>query len=275
MKLELIRDLRLADGHISAASGLVMIGEKFYVVCDDEQSLAVFSSDTKRRAETVKLFEGVLPLDPSERKKEKRDIESLFLMDDCLYAVPSGSTAQRNTGAVINVNTQVVRPLDFTFLFEVCAKTIEELNVEGAVIYQNDILLFQRGNGAKRQNAIIVLDRAVFAGQSQVNSACLKEIINVALGQLNGLPLSFTDAAVIHDRIFFLAVCEASASTYEDGEVSGSVIGELSRSGIVLSLDQLNLKGKPEGLHIEDKSVYIVTDDDNALIPARLFKDTL
>jgi hypothetical protein len=275
LKLELIKELRLADGHISAASGLVMIGQKFYVVCDDEQSLAVFSSDSKSSAERVQLFEGVLPRDPRERKKKKKDIESLFLMDDQLYAVPSGSTSHRNTGAVINVNTHVVRPLDFTRLFEACAKTIKELNVEGGVIYQKDIILFQRGNGAQGQNAIIVLDRAMFAGQAQIPPTCLKEIITVDLGLLNDLPLSFTDAAVVNGRIFFLAVCEASASTYEDGEVSGSVIGELNRSGKVLSLDQLDLTGKPEGLHIEDKTVYIVTDDDNALVPARLFKGTL
>ena len=54
--------------HISAASGLVVDEKNFYVIADDELSLAIFPRDGSL-GKLTPLFSGTLPLKHKERKK--------------------------------------------------------------------------------------------------------------------------------------------------------------------------------------------------------------
>jgi hypothetical protein len=45
------------------------------------------------------------------------------------------------------------------------------------------------------------------------------------LPEINGTRFTFTDATVVKNKIYFLASAEKTDSTYNDGEVAGSLLG--------------------------------------------------
>jgi hypothetical protein len=91
------------------------------------------------------------------------------------------------------------------------------------------------------------------------------------LGKHKGIPLSFTDATLNDGHILFLAVAEATESTYLDGSFEGAVLGILNTEGEVLKTFELNIKTKPEGLALSESHIYMVTDDDNRNVPSKLY----
>ncbi len=131
--------------------------------------------------------------------------------------------------------------------------------------------LFQRGNGRKNQNGTIDVNLADLL----VEKITISFVKHMELGKHNGENLSFTDATLFNNQIYFLAVAEASESTYLDGEFKGSGLGIMDLKGKIIGIEPLNLKHKPEGLCIDGDSFFVVTDDDDRAMPAQLFKGKL
>ncbi len=67
-------------GHLSAASGMARVGQRLFVVADDELSLGVFDLAADGPGRMVRLFEGELSVDHRERKAEKPDLEALTVL---------------------------------------------------------------------------------------------------------------------------------------------------------------------------------------------------
>src|SRR5688500_14627034 len=100
-----IRELTLASPpnansarHISAASGMVAVGEFLCVIADDELHLGVFDRSGTGAGALVRLFPGELPDTPAERKALKPDLEALVRLPGfpgyphgALLALASGS----------------------------------------------------------------------------------------------------------------------------------------------------------------------------------------
>ena len=102
LQTEVVRPLQLPGGHLSAASGLVCIGQRLFVIADDENSLAVFDVATDAPGRLLRLFAGELPAAHAERKAAKADLEALAQLppfDGCphgaLMAFGSGSRPNR------------------------------------------------------------------------------------------------------------------------------------------------------------------------------------
>ena len=100
-------------------------------------------------------------------------------------------------------------------------------------------------------------------------------IDSIDLGQIDGVPLSFTDAASLPDgSMVFTAVAEDTEDTYNDGACLGAAIGVAARDGTVRFLDQLDECHKVEGVTARvDNNVIrllLVTDADDPAIPASL-----
>lgn len=291
--LKKIKDLEIKQGFssvgIRAASGLVKRGPNFFVIADDDLSLAVFQIEEDANIDFVPLVPGILPENKDERKKLKPDWESLTLVQfdqvEALLAIPSGSTANRRQGCLIEltatgsvVNSSPLK-IDFSSLYQELSRTFSELNIEGACFQGNKLKLFQRGNGLKAQNAIIDLDAkgilSDILSHRPVQENWLLNIKDYTLGDLNGCRLDFTDACAIGDKIWFLAVAENSASTYEDGEYNGAILACLDNSGKILNRYKIECSQKPEGLWVESKEgqlhFYIVTDADDPSIYSLLY----
>lgn len=261
---------------VSAASGLAILDDYIYCIADDEHSLACFKLETEEAGEFIDLGLGTLPSEKDLRKSLKADFESIIKLPESnsLLLLPSGSAINRMT-AVHYKNTRVSQ-INLTLLYKELEKSLPELNIEGAVIFNKELILLQRGNGPTGQNALIYLNLEVFLAElanSCLTSNSLSNIKEINLGKLSGVPLSFTDACVWNDKIYFLAVAENSASTYLDGEFSGARLGSLDYQGNLISSDTLDISEKPEGLEFDAKNnrFLIVTDSDDAAIPAKLY----
>jgi hypothetical protein len=221
------------------------------------------------------VFNENLPNDKALRKKKKHDIEALVLLpqQNKLLLVPSGSTPARQRGAIMGQLGQFENEVSFHHLFSELSKEFNELNIEGGVVIGDELYLFQRGNGPKNQNGIIILNLVAFLSNEKLKF----KILPIDLGTLKGINLSFTDATVAGTKILFLAVAEDSNSTYFDGEVAGSVLGIMNPRGEILCTTPLATSSKPEGLcySSSEKCFYVVTDDDNRELPSSLFRGHL
>lgn len=276
-------------GHLSAASGLVQVGPWLYVVADDELHLGKFLLAGNDTGELFRCFVGDLPIDKEERKAAKPDVEVLTLIPNfnnssqqALLALGSGSKKNRDRGVIIpldNSGNISAAPdiIDLSSFYEFLKKEIGKLNIEGAVIVQNNIMLFQRGNKKNKLNASIRL------GLEDFYRAILKpkyepriQITPYDLGEIDQVPLCFTDATALPSgEIIFTASAENTSDSYLDGTCMGSAIGMIDSKGDLNLLEPIDKKVKLEGIEASTNGnaieLLLVTDADNAALPAQLY----
>jgi len=272
--------------HVAAASGVVRMGRFLYVVADDEVQLAVFEEDASR-GRWVALLEGQLSADPAARKAEKPDFEVLCRLpprpawsDGALVALPSGSAAPRRSGAVapLGPSGDLAAPawrFDLGPLYDQLAAELEaKVNVEGAALLGDRLLLMHRGAGQRRSALVEVdLERVVEAAAEKgaVSANAIRDLHEVALPEVDGWPLAFTDGLALADgTIAFTAVAEKTADPVADAPCAGSAVGRIDRRGKVVRLEMLEGAPKVEGLTLQGEKAWLVTDQDDPSRPAQL-----
>ena len=282
--------------HLSAASGLVRLGPRFYVVADDEYHLGIFPVAQGEPGELLRLFPGTLPHGPHARKKHKPDLEALVRLPafsgyphGALFALGSGSKANRQTGVLLGLNAQlkvegVARLIDLAPLYDGLATEFDDLNIEGAAIVDDALILLQRGNLGGSVNSWIEFDlRAVLAALVRgdaLDEARPRQIRRYDLGERHGVPLGFTDAASLPGgEVIFTAVAENTEDSYRDGACVGAAIGLIDATGILVTLEPLALAHKLEGIvawpALDGVHFLVVTDADDANVPAQLLSGGL
>jgi hypothetical protein len=270
--------------HLSAASGLVAAGDRLYVIADDELHLGCFELDGARPGTLERLLPGELPARRAARKARKPDFEVLARMPSgTLLALGSGSTEARSTGVAVGLDATGAiaaepRPVDFSQLRAALAARFSSPNIEGGCIVGDELVLLQRANARDRVNALIgvpvdAFEAAITSGRFDSPGTAIRSV-EVAL-QDDGVPLSFTDCAVLPDgRIVFTAVAENTRDSYHDGPCRAAAVGLMDRTGRVLRLSPLEPTRKIEGVHawLEGGAIrlLLVTDADDAEIPAEL-----
>lgn len=289
--LEVLRSLDLSEptktGHplfLAAASGLVNVGDYLYVIADDENHLGIFSRSQNTPGRVLRLLAGDLPDEPKERKAHKPDFEVLTVLPafgdyahGALLALGSGSKKRRCKAVVLGlaadgaINTEP-RILDLKPLYDELAKHFADLNIEGAFVNQY-LNLLQRGNkAAANYNACIRLDltKALSAiSQQQALAADLLISIQAqSLGEVQGVPLCFTDAVALPDGAWlFSAAAEATDNSYTDGALAAAALGVINTQGDLVYLTLLDNRYKIEGIsaQVEGSSVHLllVTDADD------------
>jgi hypothetical protein len=269
---------------VSAASGLVCAHGRAYVVCDDEHHLAVFS-DPHRAGTLHRLLPGDLPADAVARKRRKADFEALLLLDgypargaQSLVALGSGSTAQRDVGVAIVLDaqgrpTRERRRFTLTALYQPLRSVLGEINIEGAFMQGDALVLLHRGGQGGADNAVLRLQRAqllaAIDGRGGIGPP--PHIAHMALSTLDGVPLGCTDGAALADGGWvFCAAAEDTVSSYADGACAGGAIGIVNASGELSALHRLATPHKPEGIAVREHGhgldLCLVTDADD---PAR------
>jgi len=295
-----IRDLHLAVSetaqlHLSAASGLVCVRSFLYVVADDELHLGVFRKSGDRPGHLVRLFDGELPALKPDRKKLKPDLEALVRLpasadfpDGALLALGSGSKKNRRMGALLRLDAEgallgVSEAVDLSPVFTALEGVFHATNIEGAVVVGNEIRLFQRGNKKHAQNAIVRFSLPAFlTAVASMGRATIEPLgtLAVDLGEVDGVPLCFTDAAALPGGdIVFTAVAEDTDDAYDDGPCEASAVGVLDRNGHLRGLHRLDGGHKVEGVDARLDgdliNLLLVTDADDPEIPASLFLATI
>ena len=277
--------------HIAAASGLVVAGAYLYVVADDEYHLGCFPASGHGDGRLVRLFPGELPLAHAARKATKPDLEALVRLppfgdfpSGALLALPSGSSAHRRRGALLELDRDGAivgdaLAIDVAGLYAHLDELLPALNIEGSVVIGDALVLLQRGSRASPLNALVhlrlqdVLDR--IAARAAIDALVPHAVQRVDLGMIDGVALSVTDGAALPDgRIVITAVAERSPDTWLDGPCVGAAIGVLDDEGHVLALRRLQPTEKIEGVHawIDGDMIrlLLVTDADDANVASRL-----
>jgi hypothetical protein len=226
---------------IGSASGLVYQQDKLYIISDNSTFLYEYSISNKN------LNKIALVDYPQENiaKNEKPDFESISFLGNKLYILGSGSTENRNKVVRYNLKSKKNSEKDFSIIFQEIKKQLEikddELNIEGLIQHNNIMYLFQRGNGINSKNGIIYTNEDIENRVFKYVPFDLPKIKNIAT--------SFTDAILVDDTIYFLASAEDTNSTFEDGEVLGSIIGTIDLKTMkILNTIQISDKHKFEGL---------------------------
>lgn len=280
-------------GHVSAASGLVAHCDWLYVVADDTNDLGVFPASGGTGGRLRRMFDTLLPVSPAARKAHKADLEVLLQVPPfdahahgALLALGSGSTARRERGAWFVLDADGIarsdaKTLDLAPLYAQFRASFPALNLEGAVIMSNQLVLLQRASRIDPRNALLrvplaALTRALASGTfAELDSAPAIDVVD--LGDRDGVPWSFTDAAALEDGgLVFSAVAEDTDDTYRDGPCLGSAIGCLSREGTLEWLQRLDVHAKIEGIDVRRAGhllqLRMVTDADDAGVPGQLLE---
>jgi hypothetical protein len=294
-----VRELTLArapgeqrPAHVSAASGIVASGGWLYVVVDDETGLGVFPREGDEPGRLLALPGERPPADPVARKAAKPDLETLCVLpphdgapEGALLALGSGSAAPRRRGIRWPLDARGAllgepRPVDLAPLYDELGRQFAQLNVEGATVCGDELLVAQRGNSAEGINAIAVLDLAAvlatLAREGTISAEALRAIERHDLPELSGVPASFTDLAALPDgRVVFTACAEATDDPIRDGDFVGAVVGVLGEGAAPLQ-PAWKVEGVwPVAAGPDGVELLLVADADDRAIPAPLLRARL
>jgi hypothetical protein len=145
------------------------------------------------------------------------------------------------------------------------------------------MLLFQRGNKGAGINAVIAFDLHEFCSGLLTPMSAPIRVLDVQrydLGKIRGIPFGFSDASALPDgSIIFAAIAEDTMDSYADGRCAGAAIGSIDRAGRLEKITPLAGSAKVEGIHAEHHGdtveLLLVTDADDANVPAALYSATL
>jgi hypothetical protein len=261
---------RLAVLDVAAASGLVEADGTIYVVADDELGLARHAADDFRSLGRLALFPGELPDEPAARKQAKPDLEAVvWLPGEGLLVLGSGSRANRQRGVLVRGDQ--VLPVELAAIHAAIAARLGadvELNLEGATLAGEVLILVQRGNGRGGRSALVHVDRHLRS---------VLAVFPLDLGAMGGTPLSPTDVCTLPDgKLLLSAAAEASPDAYQDGAVAGSALFVVTPEGAIVARHDLDTREKIEGVAVRaDGSILLCVDADDRGKPSALYSARL
>ncbi|MDQ3935307.1 MAG: hypothetical protein M3340_11845 [Actinomycetota bacterium] len=299
LTLSVLRELDLdaapgpgRSAHISSASGVVRRGGFVYVIGDDHLGLGVFRLSRDAPGSVRRVLGGELDPDYEKRKKEKPDLEALTMLPPfagrpfgSLLGLGSGSSPRRERGFVWGLGADGSLEgdpveLDLAPLYGRLRERAPELNVEGAAALGDRLWLFHRGNTEQGLNIVAEVPLGAFVegvrGDGRID--CGEDIGTRAyeLGDLDGVPLTFSDATPLADElVVFTASAEPGSDPHgTDGEIRGSVVGMIDGEGRVERLRTIDRRWKVEGVYASIDARVIdflfVCDQDDPSAPSPL-----
>jgi len=274
-------------------------GDDLAVIQDDANFLALIDTRTLRvRAVPFarghakqRLFD-----DTRGNKAHKLDLEACVVGTlrgkPALIAFGSGSTPARERVVVTSQEQGAftTRVLPAGGLYTALRKRREfsgrQLNVEGAILDGERLLLVQRGNAGPRAelealDAIAELSfgdvLACITGDS-AHEPAVHGVTVYELGVHAGVRLTFSDAcSTAGGALLYLAAAEASPDVVRDGPVAGSVLGvstdQCARYALLEDAQGETVLDKPEGIVLDRTSplrALVVLDRDHPERPSEL-----
>ena len=258
---------------IGSASGLVYKDNALWIIGDNSGFLYEYHIDSKD------LNRHPLIENPSENilKKDKPDFEAITHFGEDLYVFGSGSTEKRNKMVHVNAATKkIIASNDLAGLYAVMQSfgkvKPEDFNLEGAIYDGKSWYLFNRGNGSSNKNVVFTIEGENLTDQFTILSNDYK------LPKIKGVRTSFTDAILVDNTIYFLATAEDTVSTYEDGEVLGSIIGTIDLKTMKIKFTKkISDSHKFEGLTLYSQSsekieFLLCEDKDTDVLETDIYK---
>lgn len=198
-------------------------------------------------------------------KAQKPDFEASTLYNGELWLFGSGSTKERNSLVRLNLQTLVAHQSSLAELYQELTKRGLEVNIEGAALVQQHLLLANRGHMGYPYNHLIHIQN------QQV--AALQRLI---LPDQPFVGISALEYESEHDRLWFTASTEATSSVYDDGQIGDSYVGwidgytQLQQQPELKPTQCFNLtpvdgrfRGqKMEGIAVTPDHLFLGTDND-------------
>ena len=261
---------------IGSASGLIYKDNSLLIIGDNSGFLYEYHIDSKD------LKRHPLLENPTENtlKKDKADFEAITHYGDSLYIFGSGSTEKRNKMIQVNSSDKkIIATNDIAALYAVMQNfgdiKPEDFNLEGAIYTGESWFLLNRGNGSSTKNVLFTIEGKNLTNDFMILSNAYK------LPKTKGVRSSFTDAVLVDDSIYFLATAEDTQSTYNDGEVLGSLIGRINLKTMKIDFTQkISSIHKFEGLTLyrnsKEKIEFLLCEDkDTEVLETEIYKLTL
>ena len=261
---------------IGSASGLIYKDNSLLIIGDNSGFLYEYHIDSKD------LKRHPLLENPTENtlKKDKADFEAITHYGDSLYIFGSGSTEKRNKMIQVNSSDKkIIATNDIAALYATLqsfgAIKPEDFNIEGAIYTGESWFLLNRGNGSSTKNVLFTIEGKNLTNDFMILSNTYK------LPKTKGVRSSFTDAVLVDDSIYFLATAEDTQSTYNDGEVLGSLIGRINLKTMKIDFTQkISSIHKFEGLTLyrnsKEKIEFLLCEDkDTEVLETEIYKLTL
>ena len=255
---------------LGSASGLIYKDNSLFIISDNSSFLYKYHIPENQLSK-IKLLENSQDNIP---KKDKFDFESIALKGNEMHLFGSGSTSNREKRITYNLETKEIQEKSLSKLYQNLKQSAsisdDELNIEGAIFCNENWLLFQRGNGVNSRNGIFKIKSLEIESPS--------ELFEVRLPKIKHVETSFTDAILVEDKIYFLATAEDTTSTYDDGEILGSLIGRMDGETFEIEFTQkISDTHKFEGLTLYNKTetqiqFLICEDNDSDLLETNIYK---
>lgn len=247
---------------IGSASGLIYKDNQLFVIGDNSGYLyeyGINNKELKRHPLTENASENI-------PKKDKSDFEAVTEFDGKIYVFGSGSTEKRNKMVTLDAKSKaIMATTDLSDLYLAMQSFAElpenDLNIEGATFNGSEWFFFNRGNGAKGKNIVFTVQGKNLTEEFNIIATEFK------LPKLKGIRSSFTDAVTVGNKMYFLATAENTDSTYNDGEVLGSIIGCIDLTKMKIDFTKkITDTHKFEGLTLyqeTDKEITFLLCEDN------------
>lgn len=283
LRCERLAELRFVGGRpLAAASGLVCDAAGAHVIADDALHLGRFDA-ADRPGRRLRLLPGRLPAEIAARKRRKPDFELLLPWRGGLLAMGSGSLPRRELAVWVSGRGAAPQPFALTPLYQRLRERVGTLNLEGGLRRGRELWLLQRGNAGGPGNGLLRLPAAALDALrlGRPLPRCEPRWQPMTLGELDGVPLGFTDACALDGaRWLFSAAAEDAPDAVQDGRCVGSVLGLADAQGEVLRRWRLPAGLKIEGIAAKRWadgriSVAMVSDADDPARPAQLLRARL
>jgi hypothetical protein len=221
MKIKLLDDTLL--NKFPSGSGIEFFENRLYLAGDDASELLVMNKRWKEK-ERVMLFASAEERIP---KKKKADLEAstIIFIDNAphLLLLGSGSREPRNKAILFNLSSKEINIIDIGLFYQRLANSgIPDLNIEGAALVNNMLVLANRGNKSNPSNHLVVTDP--FFWRQQETAPIRLHLLNFEPYK-GSIGLSGLCYAPDHEQLWFTTSMEDTNNSYDDGKIGNSYLG--------------------------------------------------
>ncbi len=260
---------------IGAASGLIYKDDQLQIISDDAN--VFYTYEIAREKLTKNSLNLDYSLEEQLPKAVKNDFEAITTDGEHYYIFGSGSTPKRNKLIeVSSLTKEIISINDLEVLYEsmksFAAIADDDFNIEGVIVDGNTWYFFNRGNGPAKKNGVFTVTGANILEEFNI-------VYNpIQLPKIDGVQTGFTDATLVDNKIYFLAAAEDADSTYQDGDVKGTLIGRMDLKKLkVEKTTIISNTHKFEGISLlkkegKTRSFLLCEDADNTDNKTKIYK---
>lgn len=237
MKVELLATKHLQ--HFPSASSIEFYNNNIYIIGDDATYLLILDKDYNG-IDSLQLFTNA---EKRIHKNFKEDLEASAIVTDngrdCLMVFGSGATEAREKLYLFPLDSLPDYKSYSLASFYKSLKNagIAEVNIEGAAVVNNKIVISNRANLTTKSNQFIIASLNFLR-----DSTAPIHIVNLSLPSRYNAGISGLSYVSSSDLLLFTASEEETFSAAADGAIGNSYVGMIEKFSTKLSSDTTEAK---------------------------------